>query len=446
METRGRKRLKKNGGRLTMEGHDSGVHRSTPFDAVQQSQSKPKKSRIMLDGTTMEHVNEIWDKLVILQDTLAKLPMHEGLKPLQNYSSLDELKSLGGDNLLTELAEANKEMRHNLNCVLPYVHTDGTCKSLNFDIQPLIAVIYGPTGCGKSQLLRNLISSRLINPPPETVFFIAPQVDMIPPQEMIAWQTQICEGNFGHGKGGIIIPKSGILMPEFVKMSYDELVAPQNYDVTHPENIFAKAASKGPIAIIMDECMEELGGHKGIAKFFHAFPSKLHDRFPKCTGYSVLVVLHNMNPRKDLGGNISNLKIQSKMHLISPKMHPSQLSRFINIYTKGLPLAISLLLKDIFNFHSQHSKFDWIIYNTCPPHESLQWMYLHPTEGLMPMYLDVQCFLYAILEKLNKVIMNRQRWSKYYHNNKRLLKYLFCLLHHLIVTTSPTIGIIRIMI
>lgn len=372
----------------------------------------------MLDGIAMEHVEEIWEKINVLQQTLLKLPMHEGLKPLRNFSNIDELKSLGGENLLKYLVECNKHMRNELNSVMPYVNKDGTCTSLNYDIQPLIGVVYGPTGCGKSQLLRNLISTRLIHPCPETVFFVAPQVDMIPPQEMTAWKTQICEGNFTHGKDGIIIPQSGTLMPKFIKLSYEELLQPHNYDVTDPQNIFAKAAAKGPIAIIMDECMEELGGHKGIAKFFHAFPSKLHDKFPKCTGYTVLVVLHNMNPRKDLAGNISNLKIQAKMHLISPKMHPSQLSRFINTYTKGLPTAISLLLKDIFNYHSQHSKFDWIIYNTCPPHESMQWTYLHPIEGLMPMYLNIQCFLYSVLEKLNKTIVNRERWTRYYHKNK----------------------------
>lgn len=365
----------------------------------------------------MEHVEEIWDKLTLLHNTLTKLPMHEGLKPLETFSSLDELKSLGGTALLNSLAEDNMHLRNTLNSVMPYVYQDGSCKSLNYDIQPLIGVIYGPTGCGKSQLLRNLLSSRLINPPPETVFFIAPQVDMIPPQEMVAWKTQICEGNFYAGDEGTIVPRSGILMPQFVKMSYAELTEPHNYDVSDPQNVFAKAASKGPIAIIMDECMEELGGHKGIAKFFHAFPSKLHDRFPKCTGYSVFVVLHNMNPRKDVGGNISNLKIQAKMHIMSPKMHPSQLSRFINIYTKGLPTAIGLLLKDIFNFHSQHNNYDWIIYNTCPPHDSLQWLYLHPKEGLMPMYLDIQHFLYNVLEKINKTITNRKRWTKYYNKN-----------------------------
>lgn len=202
-------------------------------------------------------------------------------------------------------------------------------------------------------------------------------------------------------------------------MAYDELTLEQNYDVSHPNNIFAKAAAKGPIAIIMDECMENLGGHKGVSKFFHAFPSKLHDKFPKCTGYTVLVVLHNMNPRRDLGGNIANLKIQAKMHLISPRMHPSQLNRFVNTFTKGLPLAISLLLKDIFQFHAQKPCYDWIIYNTTPEHDALQWSYLHPRDGLMPMYLNIQAHLYRVLENIHKVLNDRDRWSRAYRKRNK---------------------------
>ncbi len=164
--------------------------------------------------------------------------------------------------------------------------------------------------------------------------------------------------------------------------------------------------------------MEDIGDGHPVSKFFHAFPSKLHDKYPKCTGYTLLVVLHNMNPRRDLGGNISNLKIQAKMHIMSPKMQPGQINRFINSYTKGLPTAISLLLKDIFNFNNLHSKYDWIIYQTTPPHDSLQWMYMHPSEGLMPMYLNVQSLLYSVLEKIHKVLSDRKRWNKYYQEKR----------------------------
>uniref|UniRef100_A0AAU7E1Z1 IVa2 protein n=1 Tax=Cardioderma bat adenovirus TaxID=3141913 RepID=A0AAU7E1Z1_9ADEN len=363
----------------------------------------------------MGHLTELWDRMSVLQRTLEKIPYSEGLKPLQNFASVDELAAMGGMQLLQELVEGNKKTRDLMNATAPYLHADGTCSSLNFDTQPFIAVVYGPTGCGKSQLLRNLISSQLIHPAPETIFFITPQVNMIPPQEIAAWKTQICEGNFRAGDQDTIVPQSGSLMPHFVQMAYPELLNEANYDVSHPDNVFAKAASKGPIAIIIDECMEDLGSHKGVSKFFHAFPSKLHDKFPRCTGYSVIVVLHNMNPRKDLGGNIANLKSQAKAHIISPKVHPTQINRFINTFTKGNPPAITLLLKDIFNFYRVNSKYDWVVYNCHPVDDSMQWMYLHPNEGLMPMYLNVQTQVYALMEKISKVINDRKRWTRNYH-------------------------------
>lgn len=353
-----------------------------------------------------------------MQQTLSKMTMADGLKPLKNFSSLQELLSLGGERLLTDLVRENMYVREMMNEVAPLLREDGSCRSLNYHLQPVIGVIYGPTGCGKSQLLRNLLSSQLITPAPETVFFIAPQVDMIPPSELKAWEMQICEGNYAPGPEGTFIPQSGTLRPKFIKMAYDDLTQEHNYDVSDPRNVFARAAAHGPIAIIMDECMENLGGHKGVSKFFHAFPSKLHDKFPKCTGYTVLVVLHNMNPRRDLGGNIANLKIQSKMHIISPRMHPSQLNRFVNTYTKGLPVAISLLLKDIVQHHALRPCYDWVIYNTTPEQEALQWSYLHPRDGLMPMYLNIQSHLYRVLEKIHRVLNDRDRWSRAYRARK----------------------------
>lgn len=338
----------------------------------------------------------------------------EGLKPMAFFDSQEEMLSLGGESLLRDLVSANKKLRASLNSVVPFIHEDGTCKSLNGHVQPVIATIYGPTGSGKSQLLRNIISNQLISPPPETVFFVVPDVELIPPQEMSAWFTQVCEGNYRPGPEHTIVPTSGTLMPQIKIMSYDDLTQDHNFDVAHPQNVFAKAASKGPICIVIDECMENLGRHKGIAKFFHALPSKLHDRFPRCTGYSVFVVLHNMNPRKDLGGNIANLKIQSKLHIMSPRMSPAQLNRFINTYTKSLPPPIALLLKDIFHHHAQHGRYDWIIYNTCPDNDALQWMYLSPQEGLIPMYLNDQTFLYSVLDKISKILKTRQRWRRAY--------------------------------
>ncbi|BBF72825.1 IVa2 [Mastadenovirus eidoli] len=401
-----------------LEGQNISVGGPTQTDSLQQKQSKSKKYGNLLDGIALGHVTELWDKLYTLQESLKTMSWSEGLKPLKNFASLNELLSLGGDKLINDLVTENIKINSAIDSVKPLLNEDGTCKSVNYEMQPVIGVVYGPTGSGKSQLLRNLLSCHLINPAPETIFFIVPHIEMIPPQEFSAWEIQICEGNYEPGIDDTIVPRSGSLMPKFIKMSYDDFTAQQNYDISDPNNVFAAAAAKGPIAIIMDECMENLGSHKGISQFFHAFPSKLHNRFPKCTGYTVIVVLHNMNPRKDHSGNISTLKIQSKLHILSPKMQPAQIIRFINTYTKGLPLAINLLLKDIFHYHNLHSSFDWIIYNTCPENEALQWMYLHPKEGLIPMYLNIQCMLYEILLKIHRVISDRERWNKYYHRHK----------------------------
>ncbi|UKT59815.1 IVa2 protein [Raccoon adenovirus] len=402
-----------------LEGQDPVRPGPPPARALQPPASKSKKHRGYLDGTAVDDLRNLWDKLTVLRNSLSNMPYAEGLKPLKCFASFEELLSMGGEALLCDLLDIYKDVHDTLSYTQSLLDKGSNCKSLNNFVQPFIAVVYGPTGCGKSQLLRNLMSDKLLLPPPETVFFITPHVNMIPPQEITAWQTQICEGNYRSGPDNTVIPQSGAILPEFVQMSYADLTNEVNYDVTHPENVFAKAAATGPIAIIMDECMEDLGGHKGVAKFFHAFPSKLLDKFPKCTGYSVIVVLHNMNPRRDMAGNISNLKTQAKMHIMSPKVHPSQLNRFINIYTKGLPTAITLLLKDIFNYHRMHTSYDWIAYSTNPEASAMQWMYLNPQEGLMPMYLNVQAKLYNALERIHKTLNDRQRWTRYYHSKKK---------------------------
>lgn len=99
--------------------------------------------------------------------------MADGLKPLKHFRNLEELLSLGGERLLQDLVRENQHVRSMMNEVTPLLREDGSCSSLNYQLQPVIGVIYGPTGCGKSQLLRNLLSSQLINPPPETVFCIS---------------------------------------------------------------------------------------------------------------------------------------------------------------------------------------------------------------------------------------------------------------------------------
>lgn len=366
-----------------------------------------------MDGAALDRLREFWGRMQQLHTALANMPFHEGLKPLDIFEDFHELLSLGGRPLLLDLLDRADRYESKMQDAQRYLSPEGSLRSLNYFRQPYIAVVYGPTGCGKSQLLRNLIASQYISPPPETVFFVTPYVDMIPPQELAAWKAQICEGNYTLGDECTLKPVSGSFLPDFVQMSYADLTADHVYDLSNPDNPFVHAAKRGPICIIIDECMEDLGGYKGIAKFFHAFPSKIHDRFPQCTGYSVIVVLHNMNPRKDLAGNISTLKHQAKAHIISPKVHPSQLNRFVNLYAQGLPLPINLLLKDIFNHNRAHCQFDWHVYNTDPVNKQLQWCYLHPTHGAFPMYLNALTDVLSALEKVSKTIKTRKRWNKH---------------------------------
>lgn len=48
------------------------------------------------------------------------MPMADGLKPLKNFSSLQELLSLGGERLLTDLVRENIYVREMMNEVAPY--------------------------------------------------------------------------------------------------------------------------------------------------------------------------------------------------------------------------------------------------------------------------------------------------------------------------------------
>nr|WRQ19807.1 MAG: IVa2 protein [unidentified adenovirus] len=404
-----------------MDRTNSPLHKRSRTDPLQQESPESQKYRPLLDGNTVDSVTSFWDYIDGLKTSLSNMHFNEGLKPLKLYSSLQELLSVGGAHLLKELSKDYNQLKAIYDSNVININK-GYCTSLNFGKQPIIGVIYGPTGSGKSQLLRNLMSCRLLHPFPETIFFIVPHIEMIPPQEMIAWKSQVVEGNFRPGQEGLIIPCTRTLKPNFVCMTYEQLCAEENYDVTNPNNVFANAAGKGPIAIVIDECMEDLGKSKQIAKFFHAFPSKLFDRYPACSGYYVFVVLHNMNPRRDAGGNIATLKIQAKMHILSPKMQPAQLNRFINAYTKGLPLPIVLLLKDIFRYHSMNTQYDWIIYNTDVENPANQWIYLNQMCSPIPMYVNALCVTYNSMLKIHRNLTDKERWIRYYVKKKERLQ------------------------
>lgn len=293
---------------------------------------------------------------------------------------------------------------------------NGNITSLNGGVQPFICTIYGPTGSGKSQFIRNLISSQMLDPKPETVFFITPQIGTVPPTERLAWKAQCVEGVF-NAKGE---PLTSVMEPTFVQLTFDEATTEQNLNVTHPNNVYSKAAQRGPICIVMDECMNQLGSAPPMSAMFHALPSKILGRFPKCTGFYVIVVLHNMNPRQDRG-NIKDLKIQSKCHVISPQLETSQITRFIKMYGFGFAPALIPVIKDIVNHARQNSKFSWLVYNNAPINESVRWAYYSPNDQLKPIFMDLQNIYLQTCQDIRRVF--KKKYDSRHNYYRRLTQF-----------------------
>lgn len=279
---------------------------------------------------------------------------------------------------------------------------DGAMTSLNYGSQPFIATVYGPTGSGKSQFIRNIISTRLIEPPPRTIIFITPEVNTITKEEKLSWEAQVVEGNYDALKR----PQSSSLQPDFLPMAFHEVVTEQNLNMDDEQNIFCKYAQRGPICVIFDECMNILGSHASISRLFHALPSKIVGRYPKCNGFSLIVVLHNMNPRHDRG-NIKDLKIQSKCHIISPQLESSQIKRFIKAYSFGFPQALLPVLKDIVDHARTNDRYSWLIYNNIPAQEAFRWSFYSPKNGLRPIYMNIQSLYYETCNAIRRIFRKR---------------------------------------
>lgn len=285
----------------------------------------------------------------------------------------------------------------------------GKIPTINDGVQPFIVTVYGPTGSGKSQFIRNIMSSQLIQPPAETVFLITPDKSMIPAEEIASWKAQCVEGAYNAN----VKPITKKLIPTFVQLSFDEAIAEHNLAIDNPKNVFALQASKGPICVIMDECMNKLSGVTAVSSFFHAMPSKLLGRFPLCSGYTVIVVLHNMCPRHDRG-TIKDLKIQSKCHIISPQIDPQQICRFIKTYSFGMtPQLISVML-DILNHVRTKNKYSWLIYNNCPTDEAFRWSYYTPEDEITPIYMNLQSIYCEMAKEIRSVLLARQSAKRHY--------------------------------
>ncbi|AGS11265.1 IVa2 [Duck adenovirus 1] len=282
-----------------------------------------------------------------------------------------------------------------------YLKND-TIPTLNNGVQPFIVTVYGPTGSGKSQFIRNILAGQLIEPIPHTVFFITPEAGTVSVEERLAWEAQCVEGNYNTD----IAPLSGTFKPKFITLTFREAISDENLNIDNHNNIFKKAAMNGPVCIIMDECMNQLGSSHSISSFFHALPSKILGRFPKCTGYTVIVVLHNMNPRHDRG-NIKDLKIQAKCHVISPQLDSGQITRFIRNYSFGFPSSLIPILKDIVDHARINSKYSWLVYNNVPICEAFRWAYYSPDEQLRPIFMNIQSLFYNSCQEIRRIFRKR---------------------------------------
>lgn len=266
---------------------------------------------------------------------------------------------------------------------------NGQLQSLNMGRQPVIGVIYGPTGSGKSHLLRALISCNMLKPIPETVIFITPEKSMIPPIEQTAWNLQLLESNYDCKDDGTFAPKTCTFRPDFIEMTYEEATTPENLNIESPNNTYVKASKKGPLAIVMDECMDRLCSGSSVSVLFHALPSKLFARSAQCTAFYIFVVLHNMAPRTAIG-NVPTLKVNAKIHIMSCHIPQFQFSRFLYSFAHNISKDIMVLLKAYFAFLQQNQKFSWIVYTPDPVSDSFRWCTLDKNYNIIPLNVNIQ--------------------------------------------------------
>ncbi|QJC19246.1 IVa2 [Duck adenovirus 4] len=269
-----------------------------------------------------------------------------------------------------------------------YLH-DGHLPSLNMGRQPVIGVIYGPTGSGKSHLIRSILSCNMLDPIPETVFFVTPERAMIPPVEKTAWELQLIEGNYDCREDGTFAPRTRSFKPDFIEMTYEEATSDVNLNIDDPQNVYVRACQRGPVAVVMDECMEKLCTGSSIAVLFHALPSKLYLRCAPCTAFYVFVVLHNMAPRTAIG-NVPTLKINAKLHIISCHIPQFQFVRFLYAFAHNIAKELVALIKAYFAFLQQNQRFSWIMYTPDPVSESFRWCTIDGQYAIIPLNVNVQ--------------------------------------------------------
>ncbi|AGX93332.1 IVa2 [turkey adenovirus 5] len=304
----------------------------------------------------------------------------------QSFPPYDQFYSLGGvDEKFTDTQrDVEKQEREDSKYL-----RDGQLPSINLGRQPIIGVIYGPTGSGKSHLIRALISCNMLDPIPETVIFVTPERNMIPPIEQTSWNLQLIESNYDCKEDGTFAPRTSTFRPEFIELTYDEATAPEHLNIDHPDNIYVKASRQGPLAIIMDECMDKLCTGSSVSVLFHALPSKLFARSAHCTAFYIFVVLHNMAPRTAIG-NVPTLKVNAKMHIMSCHIPQFQFAKFLYAFAHNISKDLMIVLKAYFAYLQQHQKFSWIMYTPDPVSDSFRWCTVDQEYAIIPLNVNIQ--------------------------------------------------------
>lgn len=303
-----------------------------------------------------------------------------------NFPSYDQFYSLGG--LSDKFKDFAADVSRQEDVDTEYL-VNGQLPSINMGRQPVIGVIYGPTGSGKSHLLRALISCDMLDPVPETVIFITPERHMIPPVEQTAWNAQLLQSNYISKDDGTFAPKTGSFRPEFIELTYDEATSAHNLNIEHPENIYVNKAKLGPIAVIMDECMDRLCSGSSVSVLFHALPSKLFARSSHCTAFYILVVLHNMAPRTAIG-NVPTLKINAKIHIVSCHIPQFQFAKFLYSFAHNISKDLVVLLRAFFAYLQTHKRYSWVTYTPDPVSESFRWCTIDKELSIIPLNINIQ--------------------------------------------------------
>lgn len=290
--------------------------------------------------------------------------------------------------------------------------------SINMGLYPLVGLIIGPTGSGKSQFLRNLLGYKKLQPPPEYVIFITPTKGMLSQDEITLWKTQLQEGNYSMSED--IYPTTNVFKIEFLEYAFDEIITQDNLNSNNENSIFYICARKGPTCVILDECMQKLIQKTNISPLYCSLPSKLSSKFGNA--FYMFVVLHNVNPTSGNGNNIMDLKAQAKLHILSTKNQPMQLAKFVHNRSGGMNnMARTILMNSIVS--EKNTNYSFILYNTSPLRESFQWCCINDGgKSILPLCMDLQTLLLnSLLSICNVCIQKIKNKNRYEKDKKRKL-------------------------